>query len=110
MITAIYSIGKVTGAEFWVWGYFISTLIFAAISLLFRANRTKNGIITIALGLLVAEILCDTAWFLIYYPGGSYANYGIGGVYGLFIWPALLIIVGVIGTGRNRSRKQSEVN
>lgn len=105
MFTAIYSIGKVNGAvEIWVSGFFICSFIFAAICLLFKVNRTKKGIITISLCLLAAEIICDIAWFFIYYYSGSYYNYGVRGLLGLLLWPALLIFAGIVGTRRNVSR------
>lgn len=104
MVTAFYSIGKVTGAEIWVSGFFVCILFFAAVCLLFKANRTKKSIIAILLSLLVAEIICDITWFLIYFPGGSYTNYGMNGIVWLMLWPAILILAGVIGSVRNISR------
>ncbi|OQB22369.1 MAG: hypothetical protein BWY11_02086 [Firmicutes bacterium ADurb.Bin182] len=107
MFTAFYSIGRVIGfAEIWLYGIFICLLVFTAICLLFKANRTKKGIIIILLSLLAAEIICDVIWFLIYFSDGSYYNYGLKGVFGLLLWPAMLILAGVISTKLNITRSK----
>ncbi len=107
MITSIYSLGKVTGAGMWVFGYFVCILIFVLICAMFKANRTRKGVVTLALSLIISEIICDTAWYLIFYSGGSYHNYGIRGAYSIFLWPVILLIAGLIGTRQNMSRKAS---
>jgi lipopolysaccharide export LptBFGC system permease protein LptF len=108
MVTVIYSLGEVNGAEIWASGFFVCILVFAVACMQFKANRTKNGIITILLSLLMAETICDISWFLIYYSGGSYHNYGIGGVYGVLLWPAILLLAGAISTKRNISRSAAK--
>ena len=88
MITSIYSLGKVTGAGMWVFGYFVCILIFVLICAMFKANRTRKGVVTLALSLIISEIICDTA-------------------YSIFLWPVILLIAGLIGTRQNMSRKAS---
>lgn len=84
------------GAEYWVAGYFACTFLYLTICLLFRHCRTGQGLKSVFLGLLVAEILCDIAWFYMYFPAGEYYNHGISAIFGLFLWPGLLIVSGIL--------------
>ena len=106
MFTAIYSLGKVVGAELLVAGVLLCAALYLGMGLLFPANRTKRGRRTLLLALLCAELLCDGLWFAFYFPGGHYHNYGIGGVFGAFLWPLLLLIAGGIAAAVNQSREE----
>ncbi len=87
--------------EIYVAGFFVCALIFIVVCLLFKRCRTPKGIRTIVVSLLLSEIVCDIAWYRIYYPARNYHNYGIGGVFMLLLWPVLLIIAGIITVKRN---------
>lgn len=105
MFTSVYALGRVTGAGFlpvWVilWGG-----IYLALSFLLPGNRTGKGARTVLLALLFAELLCDTVWLLVYFPGGHYHNYGVGGVYGVLLWPLLLLIAGGVSAAVNGEEK-----
>lgn len=106
MITSIYSLGKVVGAELMVAGLLVCAALYLGLSLLIRANRTKRGIRVLLLALLGAEVVCDAVWFLLYFPGGDYHNYGIGGALGVFLWPMLLCLAGGIASAVNQSREE----
>lgn len=70
--------------------------------LLIRHNRTKKGIKNVFIGLLVAEVIIDLAWAIIYYHNGTYLNYGIGAVYGLLLWVPVLAVTLAIIAAKNR--------
>ena len=106
MITAFYSLGNVVGAELMVAGVIVCAVLYLIIGLLFPANRTKRGRRTLLLALVCAEVICDGLWFALYFPGGHYHNYGIGGVFGAFLWPLLLLIAGGVAAAVNRSREE----
>ena len=72
------------------------------ISFLIRHNRTKKGIKNVFIGLLVAEVIIDLAWAIIYYHNGTYLNYGIGAVYGLLLWVPVLAVTLAIIAAKNR--------
>ena len=106
MITSIYSLGKVVGAELMVAGVALCILLYLAVCFLFPHNRTGQGVKTVLLALLGAEAVCDVIWFLMYFPGGDYHNYGIGGVMGVFLWPMLLCLAGAVAAAVNCSREE----
>ena len=54
------------------------------------------------IGLLVAEVIIDLAWAIIYYHNGTYLNYGIGAVYGLLLWVPVLAVTLAIIAAKNR--------
>jgi len=110
MITAIYSLANVHGAELWLVGWVLCTLLYVGLCMLLSCNRRKPYRTTVWVGLLAAEVANDLLWALIYYPNGSYINYGVGAVYGLFLWPFILFIAGIIVTTRNviRCEKNEE--
>ena len=101
MITAIYSLANVHGAELWLVGWVGCALLYICGCMLVRQNRTKTGRSTVWVGLLIAEVVNDLLWALIYYPNGNYINYGVGAVYGLLLWPFFLLIAGIAVTMRN---------
>lgn len=107
MITAIYSLSHIYGAEIWIAFWLICFFLYAAICLLIPYNRSKRGIKTVLLHAFIAAVSVDLIWMLVYYPGGSYINYGIGAVCGWSVWIVALVIAGVTAAQKNiRYRKQ----
>lgn len=102
MITAIYSLGRVHGAELWIVGWLVCAIAYFAIFLLNQANRrcVKN----LLFWFMVAEILTDLGWAAIYYDNSAYINYGIRATYGLILWPIALNIAGIIATIQNKKQ------
>ena len=104
MVTAIYSLTFVHGAELWLLFWGICVIIYLAIGLLIKQNRTQKGIKNMLIGLLIAEVITDLIWAIIYYHNGTYMNYGIGAVYGLLLWIPILVgtlIIVTIKNGKN---------
>ena len=52
--------------------------------------------------LLIAEVLIDLVWAIIYYHNGTYMNYGLGAVYGLLLWVPILAVTLVAVTFKNK--------
>ena len=102
MITAIYSLSRVRGAELWLLFWLVCVVIYLAIGFSLKNNRTGNGVKNVLIGLLTAEAITDLMWAVIYYNNGTYLNYGIGAVYGVFLWVPILVITLVIVTLKNR--------
>ena len=102
MVTAIYSLSHVHGAELWLVFWLVCVVAYLGISFLIRHNRTKKGIKNVFIGLLVAEVIIDLAWAIIYYHNGTYLNYGIGAVYGLLLWVPVLAVTLAIIAAKNR--------
>ena len=102
MITAIYSLSFVHGAELWLLFWFACVIAYTGICCLPKPNRTKSGIKTTLIGLLVAEVVIDMIWAIIYYHNGTCLNYGVGAVYGLLLWIPVLIITAIVVTTKNR--------
>ena len=101
MITAIYSLSEVHGAELWLLFWFICVAAYFGFGFLIKCNRTKKGIKNVLIGLLIAEVLIDLLWAVIYYHNGTYLNYGIGAVYGLLGWIPVLVVTLIIVTLKN---------
>lgn len=102
MVTAIYSLSQVRGAELWLLFWIACVVVYLGISFLIKHNRTPKGVKNVMIGLLVAEVFIDLLWAIIYYHNRSYINYGIGAVYGLFLWVPILALTLVIITAKNR--------
>lgn len=50
MVTAIYSLSQVHGAELWLLFWFICVVVYLGISLFIRHNCTKKGIKNVLIG------------------------------------------------------------
>ena len=109
MVTAIYSLSYVHGAELWLLFWLIGALAYLGLCFLIKSNRTKSGIKATWIGLLIAEVVIDLIWAVLYYHNGTYLNYGIGAVYGLLLWIPALIITAIIVTIRNRKTENKPV-
>ena len=103
MVTAIYSLSQVHGAELWLLFWFICLVAYLILCFAIKCNRTKQGRKRVFIGLLVVEVVVDLIWAIIYYRNGVYINYGIGAVYGMFIWVPALIITAIIVSYKNKS-------
>jgi hypothetical protein len=103
MITAIISTAYANGAEMWLIGWLACMLLYFAVLILFRRNRTKNGVKNILLCFLSAEFIVDLAWSLIYYDRAGYVNHGLAAVYWLLLWPAALLVSGILASKLNKS-------
>ena len=102
MVTAIYSLSRVHGAELWLLFWLACFAAYFGISLFFKHNRTGKGIKNVLFGLLIAEVIVDLLWAIIYYPNGTYVNYGIGAVFGVFLWIPALLVTAFFVTGKNK--------
>ena len=96
MVTAIYSLSQVHGAELWLLFWLVCLVAYLILCFAIKSNRTKQGRKNVFIGLLIAEVVVDFIWAIIYYRNGVYINYGIGAVYGMFIWIPALIIAAII--------------
>ena len=103
MVTAIYSLSQVHGAELWLLVWFICLVAYLILCFAIKSNRKKQGRKNVFTGLLIAEVVVDLIWAIIYYRNGVYINYGIGAVYGMFIWVPALIITAIIVSYKNKS-------
>ena len=106
MLVSLYALGRVVGAGVMLAGVLACAALYLAAGLIPRGGRARKGRRVVWLGLLCAELVCDTAWWFLYFPGGDYHNHGIGGVYGALLWPLLLLIVGGIVCAVNADREQ----
>ncbi len=104
MITAIYSLGGVHGAEIWLLFWALCAAAYFGICAIFKENRGKSGMKEVLLWGLIAEFAVDLIWALVYYNNFSYINYGIGAVYGLIIWPVFLMAAGIMATVKNKKK------
>ncbi len=108
MITSIYSLSHVHGAELMLIYWFVCAVVYYCGCLFIKENR--NHIKTILLGLLDDEIFIDFAWALIYYDQGLYVNHGIGAAYGLLLWPCLLMMTALVVTLINISKHMKKAS
>ena len=104
MVTAIYSLSQVHGAELWLLFWLVCLVAYLILCFAIKCNRTKQGRKRVFIGLLVVEVVVDLIWAIIYYRNGVYINYGIGAVYGMFIWIPALIITAIIVSNKNKMK------
>lgn len=106
MVTAIYSLSQVHGAELWLLFWFVCVVTYLGLGFLIKDNRTKNGAKNVLIGLLIAEVIVDLVWAIIYYHNGAYLNYSIGAVYGILLWVPILLVTLVIVTAKNKKSEK----
>ena len=100
MLTALYSVGSVAGADLWMKVVLLTSLAYFLICFSFRRSRSGRGVLTVLMGWLLTELLCDMVWL-----GGAYRNGGLGSAVALLLWPVLLclasgIVLWICRTGR----------
>ncbi len=105
MITAIVSLGQVRGAEIWLVGWLVCMAAYFAILLLWKCNRTRQGVKNLIFWFLAVEFITDLAWALVYYGNPGYINYGVAAVYGLLLWPVALLLGGVVALAQNKRNR-----
>ena len=79
MLTALYSVGSVVGADLWMKGVLLTSLAYFLICFSFRRSRSGRGVLAVLMGWLLTELLCDVVWLAEFWPGGMYHNGGLGG-------------------------------
>lgn len=96
MLTALYSVGSVAGADLWMKVVLLTSLAYFLICFSFRRSRSGRGVLTVLMG-CCSQNCCATwygfAWF---WPGGAYRNGGLGSAVALLLWPVLLCLAGGI--------------
>ena len=104
MITAIISIGQVQGAEVWLAGWLLCVAFYFVLLLFQKANQTSANAKNIVFWFLAAECCNDLIWAVVSYGSPAYIHYGIAAVYGLLLWPFLLLAAGAIASVQNRKQ------
>lgn len=102
MITAIFTLSQVHGAELWLLFWCISLVAYIGIGYKLKVNHTKQGIKNVLIGLLIAEVSNDLVWAIAYYFNDILLDYGVGLTYGLYLWVALLVITLIFATIKNK--------
>ena len=86
MLTALYSVGSVAGADLWMKVVLLTSLAYFLICFSFRRSRSGRGVLTVLMGWLLTELLCDMVWLAWFWPGGAYRNGGLGSAVDLPDW------------------------
>lgn len=105
MITAIFTLSQVRGAELWLLFWCISIVAYIGIGYRLKSNHTKQGIQNLLIGLLIAEVANDLIWSITYYLNDILLDYGVGLTYGLCLWISILVITLIIVTTKNKRVK-----
>ena len=96
MLTVLYSVGSVVGADLWMKGVLLTSLAYFLICFSFRRSRSGRGVLAVLMGWLLTELLCDVVWLAEFWPGGMYHNGGLESAVVLLLWPVLLCLAGGI--------------
>lgn len=96
MLFCLFNWKGIEGIEFVLTGCVLCLGAFFILSASLRRNRTRKGLKRIGIAMLSCELLSSLLWSLIFYPHGTYHNYGLqGALFGL-IYPASLAIAWAI--------------
>lgn len=98
MLGALYSVARVVGGELLLLTWGICAAIYLAVGFVRRKGRARKGRYQLLIGLLVSEVLVDVIFFLTFFPGGEYRNWGVGSVSVVGLWPAALLAAYAITT------------
>ena len=98
MLGALYSVARVVGGELLLLTWGICAAIYLAVGFVRRKGRGRKGRYQLLIGLLVSEGLVDVIFFLTFFPGGEYRNWGVGSVSVVGVWPAALLAAYAITT------------
>lgn len=90
MLTAVYALGRIVGAELMLAGWSVCAIVYLACGLYRRRGQGRRGRKLLLLGLLAAEALVDLFCALVFFPGGEYCNWGVGGAAVVLLWPLAL--------------------
>lgn len=104
MIAAMISIGQAQGGEVWLAGWLLCATLYFVLLLIQKTNQTSANIKNIVFWFLAAECCNDLIWAVVSYGSPAYIHYGIAAVYGLILWPFLLLAAGAIASAQNRKR------
>ena len=104
MVTLIYSLGKVTGAEEGLIFWLLCGAGYIGLCFLFRVNREKQGRRGVFIALLAVAAVFDFVWFVCCYDHGQYVNRGLGAVYALLLWVPALLLTAACVTVVNKRR------
>ena len=104
MITAIISIGQAQGGEVWLTGWLLCAALYFVLLLLWKNNQTGANAKNIVFWFLAAECCNDLIWAVVSYGSPATIQYGIAAVYGLLLWPCLLLAAGAIASAQNRKK------
>ncbi len=86
--------------------FLICTLLYLAIALFPRRNRTKTGRRAVLLGALGVLFLSGIVWYIVFASPIS-RNWGLGGSYlWMAVCPALYLLIGLAVTCHNLMRKE----
>ena len=102
VVTAIFAIGRVYGAELTLIIFGACLLMCMGIGMLFRCNRSRQGFKRFLVMIGAAGLCCDSLLFLLLFPGGEYRNYGIGGAYAVLLYPVALCLAAALATAWNQ--------
>ena len=104
MIFSLFLLNKISGAPELCLVCGVCMLVYFAGCFLVRQNREKPARSRVLAGWCLTEILCGLLWYLIWFPGGTYHNYGIGGAAGVLLYPLVSGITGVAVTVLRKKR------
>lgn len=107
MIAAIISIGLAQGGEIWLAGWLLCAALYFVFLLLWKTNQTRANAKNIVFWFLAAECCNDLIWAVVSYVSPATIQYGIAAVYGLLLWPVLLLAAGAVASAQNRNSHHS---
>lgn len=93
MLSAVYSVPRVIGGDLMLFIWVACSLVYLICGMFRRQNRGRRGRWQMLVGLLISEALVDVFCFTVFFPAGEYRNWGVGGVYVIVLWPAVLLVV-----------------
>ena len=94
MLAAVNFMTSAAGGDVLLLAWSGCTAVYLVCGLFRRKKRNERR--RLVIGLLAAELLVDMFCFLVFFPGGEYHNWGIGGAYAAVLWPLALLTAYVL--------------
>lgn len=99
MAVAVLTFGQAGGAP-WLAGWLLCAVAYFAV--LWRGAKTRAGKKNMLFWFFFAEVCTDMAWAFVYCRYPAFLSFGVGLVYGLGLWPLVLLAAGAVAAVQNK--------
>ncbi|MBP3337330.1 MAG: hypothetical protein J6L59_02860 [Clostridia bacterium] len=109
MLATVYSFCCNGFAVFpWDMFWLLSLIGYFVIFMIFPFNRKKRSLKVILIAFLIAEMVFDVIWAILFMQNRVYIEFMVNITYGLFMWLIMLVCAGTVSTLMNYKKIKSK--